>query len=66
MDIKSIKEDFWVRCNVCSQPLKNWIGSTPCCGSIAYLIKEGGATSTDFVLYGKITQKENDTKHNKR
>ena len=37
--------EFWVECNVCKQQLKNWTGSTPCCGSIAYLIENGKATN---------------------
>lgn len=37
--------DFWVECNVCKQRLKNWTGSTPCCGSIAYMVEDGKATT---------------------
>ena len=37
--------DFWVECNVCKQQLKNWTGSTPCCGSIAYIVEDGKATT---------------------
>jgi predicted ATP-dependent serine protease len=37
--------EFWVECNVCKQQLKNWTGSTPCCGSIAYLVENGKATN---------------------
>lgn len=29
---------FWVECNVCKTQYKNWVGSTPCCGSVAYII----------------------------
>ena len=36
---------FWVECNVCKQQLKNWTGSTPCCGSIAYMIEDGKSTT---------------------
>ena len=32
--------DFWVECNVCKQQLKNWTGSTPCCGSIAWMVED--------------------------
>lgn len=32
--------DFWVECNVCKTQLKNWTGSTPCCGSIAWLVED--------------------------
>ena len=48
------KNDFWVECNVCKQHLKNWVGSTPCCGSIAYLVKEDGTVSKDLLLYGSV------------
>lgn len=33
-------KDFWVECNICKAHLKNWSGSTPCCGSIAYIIEQ--------------------------
>ena len=33
------KKDFWVECNVCKHRLKNWVGSTPCCGSIAWVVE---------------------------
>ena len=33
-------KDFTVECNCCKQQYDNWVGSTPCCGSIAYLIDE--------------------------
>lgn len=36
--------DFWVECNVCKIELKNWTGSTPCCGSIAWLVEDGKPT----------------------
>jgi hypothetical protein len=42
---KPMKDDFWVECNVCKQQLKNWTGSTPCCGSIAWVIEDGNVTN---------------------
>ena len=36
--------DFWVECNVCKTQLKNWTGSTPCCGSIAWIVEDGKPT----------------------
>ena len=36
--------DFWVECNVCKQRYKNLTGSTPCCGSIAWIIENGQPT----------------------
>ena len=41
---ESNKNDFWVECNVCKTQLKNWIGSTPCCGSIAFMVEDGKVT----------------------
>jgi len=38
--MKDKKEDFWVECNVCKTQLKNWVGSTPCCGSIAFIVTD--------------------------
>lgn len=35
---------FWVECNVCKARLKNWTGSTPCCGSIAWLVEDDKPT----------------------
>ena len=49
----SSKDDFWVECNVCKTQLKNWIGSTPCCGSIAWLVVDGEATNK-ISLYGSV------------
>lgn len=48
------KKDFWVECDVCKQHLKNHVGSTPCCGSIAYLVEENGEVGKDFVLNGSM------------
>lgn len=45
--------DFWVECNVCKNHLKNWTGSTPCCGSIAWLIEDGKPT-TKLNLFASI------------
>ena len=35
-------KDFYVRCNNCEAIYKNSVGSTPCCGSIAYVIEDVG------------------------
>lgn len=37
-------KDFWVECNVCKTQLKNHTGSTPCCGSIAWIVEDGVVT----------------------
>lgn len=49
-----MKKDFTVECNVCKQHYENWIGSTPCCGSIAYLVNEDGETSQKVSLYTSV------------
>jgi len=38
------ENDFWVECNVCGHRLLNWTGSTPCCGSIAFIVEDGNKT----------------------
>lgn len=50
----SKQPDFIVECNVCGIKYENWIGSTPCCGSIAYLIDENGQKTQSFMLFGSI------------
>lgn len=47
-------KDFWVECDVCKTQYKNWSGSTPCCGSIAYIINELGETTHNLSLYTSI------------
>lgn len=44
------KKDFWVECNVCKHRLKNWVGSTPCCGSIAWVVEEDKVTDK-IIMY---------------
>jgi len=47
--------EFTVQCNVCSQQYNNWVGSTPCCGSIAYQVdKETGEVSKNFFLFAQV------------
>lgn len=50
-------KDFYVECNVCKQVLRNHVGSTPCCGSIAYLLDENDKLTYNVVLYGMIKNK---------
>ena len=47
-------KDFYVECAACKDKLKNWVGSTPCCGSLAYLIDEDGETSKKVDLYTSV------------
>jgi hypothetical protein len=50
---KENEEKFYVKCNVCGHVLEDWIGSTPCCGSIAYTCDaDGGNESKDIHLFG--------------
>jgi len=42
---------FVVECNVCHQRYENWSGSTPCCGSLAYVVADDGSVSKDVSLY---------------
>lgn len=49
------EEDFTVECNCCKQWYDNWIGSTPCCGSIASLVnKETGQVSGKSVFFSNL------------
>ena len=54
-DIEKEKNDtdFWVECNICKQQFKNWVGSTPCCGSIAFIV-ENGKTTNKLSLFASI------------
>lgn len=46
--------DFVVECAVCKNRLENWVGSTPCCGSIAYLVSDDGTVTDGFMLFGSL------------
>ncbi len=48
------EKNFTVECNVCKQRYDNWSGSTPCCGSIAYLVNEDGEVSKRVSLYTSV------------
>lgn len=45
---------FTVQCDQCRQQFDNWVGSTPCCGSIAYLVGEDGEVSKKVSLYTSV------------
>ncbi len=49
-EIMKEKKDFWVECNVCKHRLKNWVGSTPCCGSIAWVVENDKVTNI-MIMY---------------
>ncbi len=48
------KVEFTVQCAVCRQYYDNWVGSTPCCGSIAYLVEEDGSVGKDISLFASV------------
>ncbi len=45
------KVEFTVKCAQCNCYYDNWVGSTPCCGSIAYLVEDDGNVSDDVLLF---------------
>lgn len=52
--MKDTKENFTVACNVCGNWLENWVGSTPCCGSIAYEVDtKTGEKKDNIFIYTK-------------
>lgn len=30
--------DFIIECSICGSQYGNWVGSTPCCGALGYVI----------------------------
>lgn len=58
-------KDFEVQCACCGLRISNWTGSTPCCGSIAYLVNEDGSVSKRMSIFvsfngGEISSREID------
>lgn len=50
-----MENNFVVVCNVCGSRYHNWTGSTPCCGSIAYMLDEKTGEKTDNIsLFGSV------------
>lgn len=47
-------KEFIVKCNVCGTRYYNWIGSTPCCGSIAYLVDNENEKTKDICLLASV------------
>ena len=43
-------KDFKVQCDACGKIYTNHAGSTPCCGSIAYMLDEGGNKISNIAL----------------
>jgi hypothetical protein len=53
--VSVVDGEYIVECDVCKQQYINWAGSTPCCGSIAWLIEDGIATKK-LSLFTMITK----------
>lgn len=51
------EKDFVVECNVCGKRYKNHVGSTECCGSIAYVVEDDVKTNK-FSLFASINNEE--------
>jgi hypothetical protein len=51
-------KEFKVECNVCGTRYYNWVGSTPCCGSIAYLVDDDDNKTNDICLFASIGNDE--------
>lgn len=65
------KVEFTVQCDVCKQYLDNWVGSTPCCGSIAFRVNDDGSVSKEVLLFSNhgvatLNFGEKDGKYNTR
>lgn len=54
-------EKFRVACDVCGQIYEDHAGSTPCCGSIAYVLDDKGEKTESVVLYVGKPDPENST-----
>lgn len=52
-----IEEKYIVECNVCGKHYENWAGSTPCCGSIAFIVNDKGEKTSTIVLNVKVENK---------
>jgi len=48
-------KDFIVECSVCRQRYENHIGSTQCCGALAYVVENGEVTK-GAVIYVKTVK----------
>jgi hypothetical protein len=51
---------FWAVCDVCGQRYDNWVGSTPCCGSLASIYSEKDFRKDKLkVIIGNIKYNDN-------
>lgn len=44
---------FYAQCRCCGQRYENWIGSTPCCGSVSFLVENDQVTSKALIYTDK-------------
>lgn len=58
------QNNFTVECNVCGQRYQNHVGSTECCGSIAFIVNEQGENTNEFFVYAKVESKQTVEKGN--
>lgn len=52
-----LPEEYLAECNVCGQRYQNHAGSTPCCGSIAFVVDDDGQKTESIPLYVKMEEK---------
>jgi hypothetical protein len=52
--IMTMEKDFWIECPVCRAQYKNWVGSTPCCGALAYIVNEQGDPTSWVSIYASL------------
>lgn len=58
----ALKIDRIMQCNVCGTRYENHIGSTPCCGAIAYILDDQGNKTRDFRVYSSYGEMQVTTK----
>ena len=52
MDDKQLPQDFEAACSVCGTRYKNHVGSTECCGALAYVVEDGKVTDEATIFMG--------------
>lgn len=55
---------IYCECNVCGQLYENWSGSTPCCGSVAFVVTEKDFRKEKIrIIKNNIKNKKNEDLH---
>jgi hypothetical protein len=54
----SRETNFTVECDTCGKHYLNWSGSTPCCGSITFIVDENGKATKSISLFGSLNGSE--------